>query len=123
MTQLNRYLAFINKKTFEYLKESDREKTSTLNESIFVEFKLGFDGLEDQKLVFRSFKKRYRCLLLSDNFFKKMRSLESEHRVLSNCKNFGRATTKGSFSALDGDSKTSKTSCDKMQNKLLKNNQ
>ena len=61
MTQLNRYLAFIDKKTFEYLKESDREKTSALNESIFVEFKSGFDGLEGQKMAFRSFKKRYRC--------------------------------------------------------------
>ena len=61
MTQLNRYLAFIDKKTLEYLKESDREKNSALNESIFVEFKLGFDGLEGQKMVFKSFKKRYRC--------------------------------------------------------------
>ena len=61
MTQLNRYLAFIDKKTFEYLKECDREKTSVLNESIYVEFKLGFDELEGQKMIFRSLKKRYRC--------------------------------------------------------------
>ena len=77
--------------------DSDREKNSALNESIFVEFKLGFDELEGQTLVFRSFKKRYRCLLLSYKFFKKMRYLEWEHRVLSNCKNFSRTTTKDFF--------------------------
>ena len=75
MTQLNRSLAFIDKKKhWNILKnfvDSDREKDSALNESIFVQFKLSFDGPEGQKLVFRSFKKRFRCLLLSDNFFKK----------------------------------------------------
>ena len=41
---------------FKSFVDSDKEKSSALNESIFVEFKLGFGRLEGQNLVFRSFK-------------------------------------------------------------------
>ncbi len=52
MTQLGRYSVFIDRKRFEYLKDSDREEKSVSNEPIFNGSELDFYEPSSHKLVF-----------------------------------------------------------------------